>query len=391
MLSYQFGSRDRIATILTALLVLSCAAFFSTIAGFIPKPVLAGLLAGLGGNLLMQWVVKTRRQLALTNYILILLILIVIASVGFVSGVALGIVVACVLFVVDYGRISCIKMEFTGSSLTSRVERSMELSAMLKSTGGRTVGICLHGYLFFGSLNQVLSRIRELLKSPRDFVVIDFQRVQGMDASTSQSFIKLSQMCEQAGARLVMTGISDDARLPEMVKPMVKDFASLDSALEWIENTQIEQLHSKISTTHWHQSLEEYFSEEELARLFKRMETHDLIAGQLLFRKGDEGDCMAFIESGQVSISLALDDGEKIRLRTFGSGTVVGEMALYTGQKRTADVIADAPSRIHKLRISLLRELEHDDPVIALKLHRYVVKLLATRLTATNEAYRLSF
>jgi SulP family sulfate permease len=391
LLSYQFGSRSRVTAILAALLCLACAAYFSTIAGFIPKPLLAGLLTGLGGALLAQWAVKTWRQLSLGDYLLILLILVVIAMVGFVSGVALGIVVACVLFVVDYGRVSCIKMEFNGSLLTSRVERTISVNAVLKRHGERTVGICLQGYLFFGSLNQLIDRMRELLKSPRDFVVIDFQRVQGVDASTTQSFVKLRQMCDQAGVALIMTGIPADARRAILQNGSIQEFANLDSGLEWIENALLDKLRIVPGTPDWRTNLREYFGPLKLQRLLDKLEICDLAAGAVLFRKGEPGDCMVFIESGQVSISLTLENGESVRLRSFGSGTIVGEMSLYTGDSRAADVIADGQTRVYKLSSKLLRELEADDPALIVKLHSYVVKVVASRLKLTNEAYRLSF
>ena len=77
--------------------------------------------------------------------------------------------------------------------------------------------------------------------------------------------------------------------------------------------------------------------------------------------------------------------------RAFGSGTIVGEMSLYTGQQRTADVRTDSPTRVHKLSLEHLRELETDAPAVAMLLHNYVVTMLASRLAATSEAYRLAF
>jgi SulP family sulfate permease len=100
---------------------------------------------------------------------------------------------------------------------------------------------------------------------------------------------------------------------------------------------------------------------------------------------------MYFIESGRVSIWLTLEAGQKMRLRSFGSGTIVGEMSLYTGQSRTADVVTDGPARVRKLTVPQLRMLEAEDPATALQLHNFVVKVLAKRLSVTNEAYRLAF
>ncbi|MGJ8505908.1 cyclic nucleotide-binding domain-containing protein, partial [Glaesserella parasuis] len=81
-----------------------------------------------------------------------------------------------------------------------------------------------------------------------------------------------------------------------------------------------------------HSSLAEHFDAREMASLMARMEKVELAAGTLLFRKGDAGDSMYFIDEGLVSISLPLEGGGRMRLRSFGSATIVGEMALYRGQ-----------------------------------------------------------
>ncbi|MDB5989739.1 MAG: cyclic nucleotide-binding protein [Herbaspirillum sp.] len=395
LLNFQSGSRDRISGVIAAFLCLLCACFFSNAVALIPKSLLVGLLTGLGCLLLKEWVWKARQRLATSDYLLILLILVVIAWSGFVTGVALGIVVACVLFVVDYGRVSCIKMEFTGASLTSRLERAIETGALLKAHGERVFGVCLQGYLFFGSANQMVNRVREQLSSQVEFVLIDFRRVQGMDASTSQSFIKLRQICEQHGITLIMTDIPDNARLPiERACELggaVREFDTLDTALEWIENVLLAKSSPAHGAPDWQHGFREHFGDEHWQHLYSRLQTVNLDTGALLFQKGDTGDGMYFIEHGQVSISVPLDGNEKVRLRAFGSGTIVGEMSLYTGQQRTADVRTDSPTRVHKLSLQHLRELETDAPAVAMQLHNYVVTMLAGRLAATSEAYRLAF
>ena len=88
---------------------------------------------------------------------------------------------------------------------------------------------------------------------------------------------------------------------------------------------------------------------------------------------------------------MALGDDKTMRLRSFGNATIVGEMALYSGQKRTADVVTDRRTVVHKLSMSRLRQLEREDPSAAMQLHNYVIKVLASRLTLTNEAYRLTY
>jgi CPA2 family monovalent cation:H+ antiporter-2 len=56
--------------------------------------------------------------------------------------------------------------------------------------------------------------------------------------------------------------------------------------------------------------------------------------GERIFRAGDEADGVYFISKGEVEVSIA---GRKIKL---GAGEVFGEMALISGQPRSADITA---------------------------------------------------
>ena len=56
--------------------------------------------------------------------------------------------------------------------------------------------------------------------------------------------------------------------------------------------------------------------------------------GERIFRAGDEADGVYFISQGEVEVSVA---GRQIKL---GAGEVFGEMALLSGQPRSADVTA---------------------------------------------------
>ncbi|MFX5522665.1 cyclic nucleotide-binding domain-containing protein, partial [Acinetobacter baumannii] len=76
----------------------------------------------------------------------------------------------------------------------------------------------------------------------------------------------------------------------------------LDLALEWVEDRLLEQAMRNESRDALHSSLAEHFDAREMASLMARMEKVELAAGTLLFRKGDAGDSMYFIDEGLVSI-----------------------------------------------------------------------------------------
>jgi SulP family sulfate permease len=131
-----------------------------------------------------------------------------------------------------------------------------------------------------------------------------------------------------------------------------------------------------------------HFDPQHLETLISCCETIKLEQGTTLFKKGDPGDALYFIERGELSVLLRLENGQVKRLRTFGPGTVVGEMALFSKMPRSADVVTDTVCRVRKLSADSLARMEREHPVAAIQFHNFVVKLLCTRLMAANEEIR---
>jgi SulP family sulfate permease len=72
-----------------------------------------------------------------------------------------------------------------------------------------------------------------------------------------------------------------------------------------------------------------------------------------------------------------------MRVRTVNAGVVVGEVAMYTGAPRTADVVAEAPSVVHRLSGAAIERMESEDPELAAALHRWLAGILSDRLRDT--------
>ncbi|RJO66444.1 MAG: cyclic nucleotide-binding domain-containing protein [Myxococcales bacterium] len=66
-------------------------------------------------------------------------------------------------------------------------------------------------------------------------------------------------------------------------------------------------------------------------------------AGEVLIEEGSEGGSFYVLVSGRVKVS-ATKEGREIVLTELGRGAVLGEVALITGQPRTASVTALEPS-----------------------------------------------
>ena len=71
-----------------------------------------------------------------------------------------------------------------------------------------------------------------------------------------------------------------------------------------------------------------------------------LAAGEILFRQGDPGDSMYLLLQGRLSVQLTHQDGTQTQLAELDPGSPVGEMALLTGQPRSASVLALTESEL---------------------------------------------
>ena len=73
-------------------------------------------------------------------------------------------------------------------------------------------------------------------------------------------------------------------------------------------------------------------------------------SGTLLMSQGDLGGSMFAIVDGTVAVNFLDKEGREQRVAALGPGEVVGEMSLFTGDRRTATVTAE--TNVNALEIS---------------------------------------
>ena len=88
---------------------------------------------------------------------------------------------------------------------------------------------------------------------------------------------------------------------------------------------------------------------DTLSALRERLVWVDLGAGDTLMRQGEPGDAMYLVVSGRLRAYAQDADGAEQPLREMARGQVVGEMALYTGEPRSATVVAVRDSVLVRL------------------------------------------
>jgi branched-chain amino acid transport system substrate-binding protein len=82
-----------------------------------------------------------------------------------------------------------------------------------------------------------------------------------------------------------------------------------------------------------------HFSEKDQAFISQRIKHHNFRTGQTIVRKGDDGDSLYIIVEGVVVITIN-QDGREIELGRLGAENIFGEMALLTGEPRSANVLS---------------------------------------------------
>ena len=107
-----------------------------------------------------------------------------------------------------------------------------------------------------------------------------------------------------------------------------------------------------------------------------------LAAGELLFRAGDAGDAMYFVQSGTLVAYLDAPDGHHEAVGRIGAGEAVGEMALLTGKPRSTHVMALRDARLLRLARDDFECIlgHHPDAMLAF------ARGMAARLDAANHA-----
>ncbi len=373
----------------------------ATFLSYMPRFVTGGLIMYLGLLFLKEWVYDAWFRLPRIEYAILLLILVVIATVGFLEGVAVGVVAAIILFVVAYSRVDLLHNELTGQHISSRVSRTPKMNRFLQRRRRQISIMNLQGFIFFGTAEKLLNRVRERLDSDEGaetrFLVLDFQRVNGLDSTAVRSLLRLRELMRQRDGRLLVT--SADEAVTDLLQNAgltgdgtVLFLDNLDRGIAWCEDKMLGQAGRdslEAPNTLVEQLAESLPGKVNFEPLLPYLDRTEYPAGEYLMKQGEPPGSLYFIESGQVSALLESPGQPAIRLQTMGPGHIVGEIGFYLNQARTASVKTDQPSVVYRLSQESLRKMEGEAPETASVLHRLIVHLVSERvshLTATIEA-----
>ena len=424
-LGVRLGANSRWIGLTVAVIQGVIILFGASLLSYLPTPVLSGLIIFIGLGFLVEWLYDGWKKLTKIDYVMVCLIMIVMNVVGVLQGVGLGLLVAVVLFVIDYSRISVVKHTLSRATYRSAVIRPRLFQQLLKQKGEWVYILKLQGFIFFGTANKLFEQIRDRLDAPEQlkphFIVLDMQHVLGLDASAELTLVKLKQLAQAQEMTLVFTHLGATIRrrleknvFAEAAGGSWRAFDDLDHGVEWCEE-QMLQAFAEVGFSAHPQSIKKQFeaflpksprlislferleqeedaapavsvnAEPSVAQMLTYMERQDVPAGYRLIQKGDKPRGLYFIESGRVTLQLEHPDGRVARVQTMRAGTIVGEIGLYLGFQATTTAIADEPCTLYYLSANNLKRMENEAPALAAAFHKFVAQHLSERLAETTE------
>ncbi|KJY02532.1 sulfate transporter family protein, partial [Zymoseptoria brevis] len=236
--------------------------------GYVPVIVVGTLIYYLGIDLAKEAMIDTYGRLHRLEYFTIVVIALVMGVYDFVVGVAVGIGLACLVYVVQTSRKTVIRAQFSGAIAESTVRRHPRQRTYLNRVGPQIRVVKLGGYLFFGSIVNVEKTVRALIDaeafaaSPIRYLVLDFSHVTGIDFSAAEAFGRMNRVLRRRDVEMVLSGVAlhdeigrslqmdglfeESDEIPPTPPPKV--YEDLNGALEACENGLLITLTEKQAT-----------------------------------------------------------------------------------------------------------------------------------------------
>jgi len=118
-------------------------------------------------------------------------------------------------------------------------------------------------------------------------------------------------------------------------------------------------------------------SREDIAKILGKLEERFFNAGTTIVSQGDQGDSFYFIQSGAVQVVLESGGGRRESIAVLGPQESFGEMALFSGEPRSATIITVRDTTVWRLSQEAWNELIEKYPTWLLHFCATLSKRLA--------------
>ncbi|DBA04752.1 TPA: hypothetical protein N0F65_004389 [Lagenidium giganteum] len=414
-----------------------------SVMSFVPRFFFAATLIFIAIDLMVEWLVHVYHKVLLREYVVLWLSFIAINWVSLELGMLLGIFFAIINFLLGYSQVRVVNRVFRKSTAV----RNWAQRNTLAQKQDAIVYLELHGYLFFGSSVQILEDVQhavlvakkyarapitssarsgrhenysvpmtpvavvevpveclnggeapETVGLPTEYVVMDFSRVSGMDATAARSSLMiLQQLCKSHNIRVLFADVLPDIRellLQNEIADHASFFENADIALEWCENQLLDPTMKEVKR---HVSmrvlLNRFMGEPDDSQCFEGVDMffrkHTVPEEHMFYRVGDYPERFYFLASGRVALYMN-QDGSSAQQKTLHllehviPGAMFGEVDFFGRQYRHMAAKAVEKCTVFELSRRDYEAMEQRMPQVWNRLREVVIQSMALCITNTS-------
>jgi SulP family sulfate permease len=218
-------------------------------------------------------------------------------------------------------------------------------------------------------------------------VVLDFRRVRDLDASAAVSLDRTFEEIRHLGIDLHVCALSAEAaaRLSRLGPVRVPLHETLDDALQELEEALLRDLDPVVADREsFLGHLKAKHPDVDFEVLFP---VRTFAPGTLMIEEGSPSDEIFILIQGEASAIVGTGDRTRVVAR-FLPGALIGEMAYYGGDRRSASVRAEREVRALRIEARLLDTASPLPTTIVSTVHRLAAGTLSQRLARTTRLLR---
>ncbi|KAE8902460.1 hypothetical protein PF005_g18392 [Phytophthora fragariae] len=427
-----------------------------SVMSLVPRFFFAATLIFIAIDLMVEWLVHVYHKILPREYVVLWLSFIAINMVSLELGMVLGIGFAIINFLFGYAQVRVVNRR----SRSSAAVRKLAARTLLGQKRDTIVYLELYGYLFFGSSVQILEDVQKAvhIRKPRaaltqksnrkvdidpqyvddsgipltpvakrdvpiqcldgspahhpdglptEYVVMDFSRVSGMDATAARSaFMILQQQCKRHEITVIFADV-----LPEIRSLLLKNeiaeeenfFLNAESALEFCENQLLANTSHVQELTNYHESmsvlLHRFMGEPDDSPLFRGVDQffrkYEVPAGYEFYRVASYPDRFYFLASGRVALFMN-DDGSvapgksMALLENVMPGAMFGEVDFFGRQYRYMAATALQPCTVFEMTRETYETMDELAPALWNRLRDVVMQSMALSISNTTSINTLN-
>jgi SulP family sulfate permease len=409
-LNLDAGGATTMSRIVFGVSLLVMLALFLSYMNLLPMAAIAGVFFAVAIGLIDDWTRGATRVLwqetrgkrrpwkLLQSYAAMLLVAGVTVFVSLPAAIALGTLVAMVMFIRSNTK-APVRRVLHADRRSSRKVRPAAEAELLRQHGRRIAVVELDGALFFGTAEAADEQIEHLAEGS-DIIVIDFERVTEVDASGARVMMLAAESVRRLGRQLFIAGLAPNDPRTQMIRDMdvhgrlegIRFFPDADTALEAAEELLLGAVAGaggeRPALTLEQTLLGAGLQPEELQRLASLMIERRIAKGEAVFQRGDPGEAMYVSLQGQIGIWLPAAAGDGARARrmvSYAPGVAFGEIGLLQGKPRSADAIAEEDAVVLELPRAGYETIKAEHPALLSKMLLNLGLLLSSRVRALTD------